>query len=281
MTSSTRRWRTVRPSPVSRSGRLGHAHGVPFVGSSDRVVTLGVGPVSVVAGEVCGVRKDYAVRTQLPNTCSMRVSTSSNIRATTRTDVLSNMCSPVQEQGEVTMSAIVLEAVRQPHTEEPARSQSTGRPRLVLVPTGPEAARAARAARPPMRLTRFGRLVVTLLVAGVVSVLGVGLAGQARVGHGRATHDHGPVRPDPVGHRRPRACPSLTTAEGVVEPPDRQRPQHHSDPQRPAGSSSRVADPSSPSSPSRARPVSSAVCSAAPVPALLIRRVGSTFSGWR
>src|SRR6478735_895098 len=98
-------------------GKLGHAHGVPFVGSSVRVVTLGVGPVSVVAGEVCGVRKDYAVRTQLPNTCSMRVSTSSNIRATTRTDVLSNTCSPDQEQGEVTMSAIVLEAVRQRDTE--------------------------------------------------------------------------------------------------------------------------------------------------------------------
>ena len=50
------------------------------------------------------------------------------------------------------MSAIVLEAVRSPHTEEPARSLPTGRPRLVLVPTGRDAtraARAARAARPP------------------------------------------------------------------------------------------------------------------------------------
>ena len=114
------------------------------------------------------------------------------------------------------MSAIVLEAVRQPHTEEPARSQSTGRPRLVLVPTGPEAARAARAARPPMRLTRFGRLVVALLVAAVVSVLGVGLAGQLASATGeprtvtvRSGQTHSGIAA--------RELPELATSEGVVE----------------------------------------------------------------
>jgi hypothetical protein len=129
------------------------------------------------------------------------------------------MCSPVQEQGEVTMSAIVLEVVRQPHTEEPARSQATGRPRLVLVPTGPDAARAARTARatqPPMRLTRFGRLVVALLVAAVVSVLGVGLAGQLASATGEArtiTVRSGQT----LSGIAARELPELTTSEGVVE----------------------------------------------------------------
>ncbi|WP_256795410.1 LysM peptidoglycan-binding domain-containing protein [Terrabacter sp. Ter38] len=111
------------------------------------------------------------------------------------------------------MSAIVLEAVRQPHTEEPARSRPTGRPRLVLVPTGPE---AARAARPPMRLTRFGRLVVTLLVAGVVSVLGVGLAGQLASATGEprtVTVQAGQT----LSGIAARELPELTPAQGVVE----------------------------------------------------------------
>ena len=111
------------------------------------------------------------------------------------------------------MSAIVLEAVRQPHTEEPARSRPTGRPRLVLVPTGLE---AARAARPPMRLTRFGRLVVTLLVAGVVSVLGVGLAGQLASATGEprtVTVQAGQT----LSGIAARELPELTPAQGVVE----------------------------------------------------------------
>ncbi len=114
------------------------------------------------------------------------------------------------------MSAIVLEAVRQPHTEEPARSHATGRPRLVLVPTGPEAARAARATQPPMRLTRFGRLVVALLVAAVVSVLGVGLAGQLASATGEqrtVTVRSGQT----LSGIAARELPELTTSEGVVE----------------------------------------------------------------
>ncbi len=114
------------------------------------------------------------------------------------------------------MSAIVLEAVRQPLTEEPARSQATGRPRLVLVPTGPEAARAARATQPPMRLTRFGRLVVALLVAAVVSVLGVGLAGQLASATGEprtVTVRSGQT----LSGIAARELPELSTSEGVVE----------------------------------------------------------------
>ena len=117
------------------------------------------------------------------------------------------------------MSAIVLEAVRQPHTVEPVRSQPTGRPRLVLVPTGPEAVRAARLARatqPPLRLTRFGRLVVALLVAAVVSVLGVGLAGQLASATGEprtVTVQSGQT----LSGIAVREMPELTAAEGVVE----------------------------------------------------------------
>ncbi len=117
------------------------------------------------------------------------------------------------------MSAIVLEAVRQPHTEEPARPLSTGRPRLVLVPTGPEAARAARgarASRPPLRLTRFGRLVVSLLVAAVIAVLAVGLAGQlaSATGEPRTVLIQSGQTLSGVAARE---LPQLTNAEGVVE----------------------------------------------------------------
>ena len=117
------------------------------------------------------------------------------------------------------MSAIVLEAVRQQHTEGPDGSLSTGRPRLVLVPTGAEAVREARAVRgtqPPLRLTRFGRLVVSLLVAGVVSVLGVGLAGQLASASGEprtVTVQSGQT----LSGVAARELPELPVADGVVE----------------------------------------------------------------
>jgi hypothetical protein len=116
------------------------------------------------------------------------------------------------------MSAIVLEAVRS-HTEETDRSPSTGRPHLVLVPTRPEAARAARAARAtraPLRPTRFGRLVVSLLVASSVSLLGVGLAGQlaSATGEPRTVMVESGQTLSGIAARE---LPDLTTAEGVVE----------------------------------------------------------------
>lgn len=115
------------------------------------------------------------------------------------------------------MSAIVLQAVGQTHAEEP--TWVAGRPRLVLVPTGPEAVRAAREARdarPAMRLTRFGRLVVTLLVAAAVSVLGVGLAGQLASATGEprtVTVQSGQT----LSGIAARELPELTVADGVVE----------------------------------------------------------------
>ncbi len=117
------------------------------------------------------------------------------------------------------MSAIVLEAVRQSRAEEHVGLQPTRRPRLVLVPTGAEAVRAASVARAnaqPMRLTRFGRLVVTLLVATVVSVLGVGLAGQLASATGEPrtiTVQSGQT----LSGIAARELPELGIAEGVVE----------------------------------------------------------------
>jgi hypothetical protein len=114
------------------------------------------------------------------------------------------------------MSAIVLEAVRQPHTEGPAHLRVDERPHLVLVPTGPKAVRAARAAQPPMRLTRFGRLTVTLLVAMVIALLGVGLAGQL-------ASASGDPRVVTVGQGQTlsgiaaRELPGLPVSEGVVQ----------------------------------------------------------------
>lgn len=51
-------------------------------------------------------------------------------------------------------------------------------PQLRLVPTGRQAAEAARVERPRLRLTRFGRLTVTVVTLAVVIALGVGLTGQ-------------------------------------------------------------------------------------------------------
>jgi hypothetical protein len=114
------------------------------------------------------------------------------------------------------MSAIVLEAVRQPQTRESARPQPAAPPQLVLVPTGRDAVRAARVAQPPLRLTRFGRLVVALLAASVISVLAVGLAGQlasASSGSRTVTVTSGQT----LSGIAARELPGLTVAEGVVE----------------------------------------------------------------
>ena len=141
------------------------------------------------------------------------------------------------------MSAIVLEAVRQRDTERFAEwatargvagaprpdaarevvwgasgvgQLTTGRPRLVLVPTGRGAVAAARAAAPAVRLTRFGRLVRTLLVAGVLALLGVGLAGQlaSASGDARTVTVHAGQTLSGIAARE---LPDLSVADGVVE----------------------------------------------------------------
>ncbi|NUO91622.1 MAG: LysM peptidoglycan-binding domain-containing protein [Dermatophilaceae bacterium] len=110
------------------------------------------------------------------------------------------------------MSAIVLEAVRQQQASEP---RPAARPHLVLVPTGRDAVRAARAAQPPLRLTRFGRLVVALLVAAVVSLLAVGLVGQlasASGGSRTVTVTAGQT----LSGIAARELPRLSLSDGVV-----------------------------------------------------------------
>ncbi|WP_374968705.1 LysM peptidoglycan-binding domain-containing protein [Terrabacter sp. BE26] len=119
------------------------------------------------------------------------------------------------------MSAIVLEAVREPRAERTGRQSSTARPHLVLVRTAPDAARRGRAAqqsspRSPMRLTRFGRLVRTLLVASVVALLGVGLAGQLASATGdprTVTVQSGQT----LSGIAARELPELPVADGVVQ----------------------------------------------------------------
>lgn len=93
------------------------------------------------------------------------------------------------------------------------------RAHLVLVPTGPDAVRAARAARatePPLRLTRLGRLVIALVIAAAIAVLGVGLAGQL------ATASSAPravtvVAGDTLSEIAARELPGLPIADGVIE----------------------------------------------------------------
>ena len=93
------------------------------------------------------------------------------------------------------------------------------RAHLVLVPTGPDAVRAGRAARvtePPLRLTRLGRLVLALVIATAIAVLGVGLAGQL------ATASSVPravtvVSGDTLSEIAARELPGLPIAHGVIE----------------------------------------------------------------
>lgn len=113
------------------------------------------------------------------------------------------------------MSAIVLETVRQ-RRDDRVTELPVGRPQLVLVPTGRQSVAAARAAAPAMRLTRFGRLVRTVLVAGVISVLGVGLAGQLASASGDArtvTVRAGQT----LSGIAARELPELSVTDGVVE----------------------------------------------------------------
>jgi len=93
------------------------------------------------------------------------------------------------------------------------------RAHLVLVPTGPDAVRAARATgatEPPLRLTRLGRLVIALAIATAMALLGVGLAGQL------ATASSAPravtvVSGDTLSEIAARELPGLPIADGVIE----------------------------------------------------------------
>jgi hypothetical protein len=124
------------------------------------------------------MRKDYEDRTQVSNICSTRVLNGSNIRAKHRTSVLSNIISnsmiskgtwttvaPAAGMEDI-MSALAWEA-----PQGYAASPRPERPHLRLVPTGVSVGRDPEA----LRLTRRGRLVLTLVVAA--AVLGFGMVG--------------------------------------------------------------------------------------------------------
>ncbi len=114
------------------------------------------------------------------------------------------------------MSVVALEAVRQQRELESGDSVPRPRPQLVLVPTGRDAVRAARADQPPLRLTRFGRLVVTLLVSSVLVALGVGFAGQfasATDAPRSITVQSGQTQSGIAA----RELPDLPVSDGVVE----------------------------------------------------------------
>lgn len=93
--------------------------------------------------------------------------------------------------------------------------QGDRRAHLVLLPTGRDAVRAARA-QPPLRLTRFGRLVVGLLVATAIAVLGVGLAGQLATASS-APHPVTVVSGDTLSEIAARELPGLPIADAVIE----------------------------------------------------------------
>jgi LysM repeat protein len=74
-------------------------------------------------------------------------------------------------------------------TLTPRGVDEPGRPHLVLVPTGAEAVRAAQEARtspPQLRLTAFGRLVVSLLAAITLALLLSTFAGSLASASGEA-----------------------------------------------------------------------------------------------
>ena len=129
------------------------------------------------------------------------------------------------------MSAIVtetthrqqsLESLGSQESLEPQKSLREGRPvtrrraHLVLVPTGPDALGPASTARPPLRLTRRGRIVVTLLVAAGLALSGVAAAVQ-RAG---ATSEPRVVTVQPgqsLWGIASRELPDLPVTSGIVE----------------------------------------------------------------
>src|SRR6478752_5725587 len=194
ITSSTLRWRCVSAPPSPRSGIswmsafLGRAMSTPSV-SALRVVmrpctgsrrTTGCfrrsAGLSVVLGRLTGMRTAYESRTHNSNISSRRVLNGSNIRATTRTDVLSNTGSTVALAAGMEESMSALEW--SPTDVGYAGSAAPRRPHLVVLPGG--AGRPAQA--DPVRVTRRGRLALlglAVAIGAVVGLMGMGGAGAA------------------------------------------------------------------------------------------------------
>ncbi|MDQ6716335.1 MAG: LysM peptidoglycan-binding domain-containing protein [Actinomycetota bacterium] len=92
----------------------------------------------------------------------------------------------------------------------------TGRPVLRLVPTGPQAGSATASARPGVRLSRLGRLVLTLAAVALLAALAGTLFG---VGAADATIDHRVVvhSGQTLSQIAAVELPQLSVAEGVAQ----------------------------------------------------------------
>ena len=112
------------------------------------------------------MRQRYAARAGVSNTCSTRVSTFLGCRARNRTHVLSDTCSAQGRSRGREMEDSMSAAVAWDLTS----GGRAARPRLRLVPTGPDV-------RPThLRLNRRGRLAVTVVVLAAVLTVTVVLA---------------------------------------------------------------------------------------------------------
>src|SRR4051812_49514143 len=127
------------------------------------------------------MRQRYAARARVSNTCSTRVSTFLGCRARNRTHVLSDTCSalgrPRAREMEDSMSAAV--------AWDLTSGGRAARPRLRLVPTGPDVRPAH------LRPNRRGRL------AGNLGVLAAGLALTLVLAAGAGAARPGAPRPPP------------------------------------------------------------------------------------
>lgn len=113
------------------------------------------------------------------------------------------------------MGATVLKLAAAAQAAGPPAHAAAVRPRLALVPTGPGARGRSRAEPVPLRLTRFGRLVVTVAVALAVSALAIGLVGQLA----SASGDSRPVivqSGQTLSQIAARELPGLPIRDGVV-----------------------------------------------------------------
>src|SRR6478609_2693090 len=115
---------------------------------------------------------EYGARTSVPNTCSRRVFRSSNIRAKNghSTGSYTGSTRPRSDWTETPVEAPMSAAFALDPLALPERTAAPTRPRLQLVPTGPDVVGR------PVRISRRGRVARTvgaLLVASALAWTGV------------------------------------------------------------------------------------------------------------
>jgi LysM repeat protein len=117
------------------------------------------------------------------------------------------------------MSAIVAEAAHRQQAEQSSHRSLTvprRRPHLTLVPTGPDALGAGYSARPRLRLTRRGRIVVAVLLAALGALVTAGITVQLA----SATGEPRVITVQPgqtLWGIASRELPDLPVTDGIVE----------------------------------------------------------------